>query len=120
MKMRRLLYVIMGLLLLNVQLLAQNRTISGRVTDEGGNPLSDVSVVVKGTSTGTTTKADGTYSLSVPSNARTLVFTFVGLDPMEMSIGSGGTVNAQLRSGSDQLAVVVVSVPYGTVKKTAF
>jgi len=49
--------------------LAQNRTVTGKVTDDKGSPLSNASVIVKGTNLGTSTSADGSFSLSVPSNA---------------------------------------------------
>src|SRR4029077_19974942 len=55
------------------------RTISGRVADDKGVPMANVSISVKGTTTGTTSKVDGTYSLTVPANARTLVFTSVDM-----------------------------------------
>src|SRR5215218_4353145 len=61
----------------SVLAMAQSRTITGVVKDESGQPLSNISVVVKGTNIGTTTNNAGAYSISVPSNARTLVFTAV-------------------------------------------
>lgn len=102
------------------QLLAQNRTITGRVTDESGTPVPNASVQVKGTSFGTTTKPDGTFTISVPANARTLVFSSVGMNAVESAIGNGSRMNIQLAANSNQLSEVVVSVPYGTIKKTAF
>ena len=67
--MRRLLYVMMGLLLVSVQLLAQNRTVTGTVSDNNGQPLPDVSIRVAGTTIGTITDRNGAFSLSVPQNA---------------------------------------------------
>lgn len=117
--MRKLLLVLTAFLLLTGTLWAQ-KTITGKVTDDKGNPIPNASVQVRGTNTGTTTKADGTYTLTVPANATRLVISSVGMVPQELSIGSGSTVDAQLETTVQDLAEVVVTVPYGTVKKTAF
>jgi TonB-linked SusC/RagA family outer membrane protein len=96
------------------------RTINGKVTDDKGNPIQSASVEVKGTQVGTSTKADGTYSLLLPENGRSLIFSYIGMDPVEMLIGSTNTINATLSQTVQELAAVVVQVPYGTIKKTAF
>src|ERR1700736_4878560 len=101
--MRKLLPALLGMLLICSQLLAQNRIISGRVSDERGNALPDVSIQVKGTSTGTISKSDGSFSISVPSDARTLVFSLVGASPKEVEIGSDPQVNVQLNTSSTEL-----------------
>lgn len=108
-----------GLFVLSVQLFAQNRTITGRVTDQAGNGIPNASVIVKGTNLGTTTTENGSYSLSVPATARTLVISSVNYATQEITIGNQTTINAQLAMGGD-LDVVTVTVPYGTIKKTAF
>ena len=64
------------LLFFSVQGVAQ-KTITGKVSDENGNPLSSVSVLIKGAKTGTTTNNDGMFSILLPSNATTLVFSFL-------------------------------------------
>jgi TonB-dependent SusC/RagA subfamily outer membrane receptor len=92
------------------------RTISGKVIDDKGSPLADVSVAVKGTSTGTTTKPDGTYSLIVPSNARTLVFTNVDMAPHEVTITSSSVISVTMTMQGKSLDEVVV-VAYGTQVK---
>jgi len=73
--------------LITIVALAQDRTVSGRLTavDDGG-ALPGVNVVVKGTATGTVTDADGRYSLSLPNSARILVFTFIGYETTEVNI----------------------------------
>lgn len=116
MHMRKLLTLLGGLLLFCGPLLAQTRTISGKVTDDNGNGLPNVSVIIKGTSTGTTTAADGTYSINVPASARTLVFSSVGMSPQEVSIGERTTINTSLKSSDLDLQEVVV-VGYGTQKR---
>ncbi|NEM96705.1 SusC/RagA family TonB-linked outer membrane protein [Pontibacter burrus] len=104
-----------------VQVLAQNRTVTGKVTDQDtGQGLPGVSVVVKGTTTGTATGVDGSFTLSVPANANTLVFRYIGYANQEVAIGSNSTVNVALAPDAKMLSEVVVQVPYGTVAKTAF
>ncbi len=106
--MRKLLLLLFGVVFFAVQALAQ-RTISGKVTDDNGAPIPNVSVVVKGTTAGTTTKADGTYSLVVPSNGKALIFSAVDMISVEAGIGTGTTVNAKLKSEEKSLSEVVVT-----------
>ncbi|HZH64579.1 MAG TPA: SusC/RagA family TonB-linked outer membrane protein [Flavisolibacter sp.] len=106
--MKRILTCLMGLLFC-LPLFAQNRTITGRVTDDKGSPLSGVSVLVKGSSVGTTTNAQGTYSLPVPSGARTLVFSFADMSSNEVSIGNASVLNTSLQSADRTLQEVVVT-----------
>jgi TonB-linked SusC/RagA family outer membrane protein len=107
--MRKLLLLLTGAVLFAVQALAQQRTITGKVTDDKGNSVADASVVVKGTSLGTTTKADGTYSISVPATASTLVFSAVGMPAIEMAIGGRTSISATLSSEDKSLSEVVVT-----------
>ena len=96
---------------------AQNRVITGKVTDQkDGSPLPGVSVTVKGVAgLGTQTDINGGYKLSVPANAKGLVFNFLGYLPREIAI-NGAAVNAQLTTDSKVLNEVVV-VGYGTQSK---
>lgn len=89
---------------------AQNRSISGKVTDSGdGSPLPGVSVAIKGTTTGATTGADGKYTLaSVPDNA-TLVFSFIGFTTEEIAIGNRTTIDVRMISDIKSLQEVVVT-----------
>jgi len=98
---------------------AQNKTITGKVTDaKDGSTLPGVTVSVKGTSIGTQTTAAGTYRLSVPASATTLVFSYVGYDRMEVSIAGKTVADAAMASNSTTLnEVQVVSVGYGTARK---
>lgn len=92
-------------------------TITGRITDEAGSPLPGVTVVLKGTSIGTTTSPDGTYSLSLPATEGVLVFSFIGFVNKEIALKSGQTtVNVALTEDAKALEEVVV-VGYGTTKK---
>jgi TonB-linked SusC/RagA family outer membrane protein len=100
------------------QILAQNRTITGKITDDKGTPLANVSVIIKGTSVGTSTGSDGTYSINVPPSAKVLVFSSVGFSAVEYSIGNRTTVNTSMSSSSDKDLQDVVVVGYGTARKT--
>ncbi|MCU0399675.1 MAG: TonB-dependent receptor [Algoriphagus sp.] len=100
-----------------VSVLAQTKTITGRVTsseEPGGVP--GASVVVKGTTQGTVTNLDGTYSIAVPADAGTLVFSFVGYLTKEVSIGSSTTINVQLDADVKLLSEIVVT-GYGTQER---
>jgi iron complex outermembrane receptor protein len=96
---------------------AQNKTVTGKVTDsKDGAPVSGASVQVKGTRTGTSTKPDGTFSLSVPSSATTLVITSVGYERQEVAItGAAIEVSFVASSGANLNEVVVTG--YGSSKK---
>src|SRR6266487_1296435 len=113
--MRKLLLLSMAVVLALGQLYAQ-RSITGKVTDDKGNPVPNASILVKGTQTGTVSKTDGSYSLTVPANARTLVISSVDMEPQEFSIGSETTINASLKPADKSLSEVVV-VGYGTQRK---
>src|SRR4030095_13980290 len=95
----------------------QARTIKGKVTDSSNAPLSNVSVQVKGTNTGTTTDLNGSFTLSVPSSASVLVFTFTGMQREEVTVGEQGSINVQLKAATGTLNEVVV-IGYGTVRKS--
>jgi TonB-dependent starch-binding outer membrane protein SusC len=93
---------------------AQERVITGRVSSaDDGSALPGVNVVVKGTTTGSVTDADGKYSLSVPSSGGALVFSFIGLKTTEIEIGDRTIIDVQLGLDITQLAEIVV-VGYGT------
>jgi len=91
----------------------QNVPASGRVTDPKGEPLPGVTVLVKGTTNGTSTGPDGSFSLSVPENS-TLVFSSVGFKTQELAV-TGATSTIDIRLSDDQQALnEVVVVGYGT------
>jgi len=92
------------------------RKVSGRVTGAAGEPLPGVSVQVTGTTTGTITDNDGRFSLALPENAKTLLFSFVGMNSVEIAIGSENVYNVKMEEASIGLDEVVV-IGYGTVRK---
>ena len=89
---------------------AQERTISGKVTSlEDGSPLPGVNVVLKGTTSGSVTNVDGSYSLRVPASGGTLVFSFIGLATEEVQVGTRSTVDVKMSTDVKQLSEVVVT-----------
>ena len=89
---------------------AQERTISGKVTDRATNQgLPGVTVLAKGTTVGISTNADGSFSLAVPSATTTLVFSFVGYSPQEQPLGSSNIIDVALVTDVKQLNEVVVT-----------
>ncbi len=116
--MRKLLSVIVCLLAGVTMLMAQNRTITGTViSNEDGEPIIGASVRVTGTNIGTITDANGKFSLTVPASAKTLTFSYVGMENVEASIHN--KMNIALHSSEEVLDDVLV-VAYGTAKKSAF
>ncbi|MHC2992049.1 TonB-dependent receptor [Pontibacter sp. HJ8] len=99
------------------QAVAQGKTVTGKVTDQAtGQGLPGVAVLVKGTSSGTATGADGSYSINVPAEGNTLVFRFLGYKIVERAIGTASSVNVTLEVDQTQLDEVVV-VGYGAQAK---
>jgi TonB-linked SusC/RagA family outer membrane protein len=86
------------------------RTVSGSVTsDSDGSGIPGVNVVLKGTTTGTTTDLDGNYRLSVPEEGGTLVFSFIGLSTQEVEIGARSVVNVSMSEDVETLGEVIVT-----------
>jgi TonB-linked SusC/RagA family outer membrane protein len=110
MKRILLLCLTAGFMFAAVAAWAQERTVSGRVTAaEDGSGIPGVNVVLKGTTAGTVTDVSGKYSLSVPAQGGTLVFSFIGLIGQEVEIGSKATVDVQMSQDIQQLTEVVVT-----------
>ncbi len=97
---------------------AQGRTLTGRVVSADGEALAGVTVVVRGTSNGASTDANGNYTLSLASGQEngTLVFSYIGFRSQEVPIAGQTTVNATLQSDEQALSEVVV-IGYQTVRK---
>jgi len=94
----------------------QELIITGTVKDANGGPLPGVSIVVKGTTIGTITNAEGKFSLSIPASAKVLVFSSIGMKPVEVVIGSQSIINVTMENQIFNLDDVVV-VGYGVTKK---
>lgn len=109
-------YLAVFLMLGSVGLMAQQRTVSGKVVSADDNsPVPGVNVLEKGTSNGTATDANGNYSISVADNA-TLVFTFVGYASQELVVGGRSVLDVTLQSDVTSLSEIVVT-GYGTQDK---
>lgn len=108
-----LLTIVVGMLLL-VPAYAQERSISGKVTSaEDGAPAPGVSIVVKGTTIGTTSDTDGNFAINVPPGNNTLVFSFIGFKTTEVDITNRTRVDVMMEIDITELTEVVV-VGYGT------
>ena len=92
------------------------KKVSGKVTDQTGSPIPGASIVVKGTTTGVTTNMDGNYSLALPSDAKILIFTFVGMKSEEVAISGQSVINITLKEETIALEEVV-AIGYGMQKK---
>ncbi|WP_332368813.1 carboxypeptidase-like regulatory domain-containing protein [Spirosoma telluris] len=109
---------LMCLLLITLVSQAQStRTLTGRISDAATNgALPGVNVLVKGTQQGTTTNADGQYTLNVPASAATLTFSFIGYVSQDVDIANRSTIDVSLKADDRSLNEVVV-VGYGTQRK---
>ena len=119
MKLRRLLFpLIFSVLCFCVtQLHAQNKRVTGTVTDADGKPLSGVSIVAEGTQTGTASGENGRFSITVPLNAR-LVFSYVGYANQTLATAGTNTINVTLRQNGDNANLnEVVVIGYGTARR---
>ena len=95
----------------------QTKIITGKVTDENGDPLPGVTVLIPGTTTGIVTNENGTFELKVPENTDALSFSFIGFKTKEIQLENQLTLNVQMEQdiiGLDE----VIAVGYGTMKKS--
>lgn len=113
---RKLTLAIAMLLVASLPAFAQKIAVHGTVIDELGDALIGASVMEKGTATGTATDLDGNYTLHVNPNA-TLVFSYVGYDPVEVPVNGRSQIDVTLKENSTVLAETVV-IGYGSVKKS--
>jgi TonB-linked SusC/RagA family outer membrane protein len=87
---------------------AQEKTISGTVSDESGLPLPGVNIIIKGTTTGTQTDFDGNYTITA-NVGNVLSFTYLGLKPQEATVGASNTINVTMQEDASVLDEVVVT-----------
>ncbi len=94
-------------------------TVSGSVMDEEGEPLIGVSVLVKGTTTGTVTDIDGNYAIRVPGSSATLIFSYVGYDEVEMAVsGASSNLDVTLEESAGKLDEVIITGLATNVKRS--
>ena len=97
-------------------LIEQSKKVTGKVTDAQGEAIPGVSVVVKGTTSGTITDLDGNYNLNVPSIGKVLTFTFIGMKPAEVILGTQSSYNVVLETetiGIDE----VIAIGYSSTSR---
>lgn len=114
----RLLMVLMGLFLCATQASAQQKTVTGKVTDDAGRPVYGASVVIKSTTTGTSTNSQGNYSIRA-SVGQVLQFRFLGTVPAERTVGDASVINVQLQRSATKLNEVVVTALGATTEQRA-
>ncbi|HTD94536.1 MAG TPA: TonB-dependent receptor plug domain-containing protein, partial [Chitinophagaceae bacterium] len=117
--MRKLLLALTAVLLFTGSLLAQ-KTISGKVTDEKGNPISNASITVKGTNSGTVSKEDGSFTLTLPESARQIEISGIGYGSLTLDVGQSRTFySAALPIVSRDIDEVIVT-GYTSIKKSKY
>src|SRR5258708_8285661 len=107
--MRNLLLLMGSCLLLVGHAFSQNKTITGRVTDETGKPVPGASIIIKGSRTGTSSGPDGSFSISLPPKSRTLVVSAIGWITREIEVGEESSVTVALKAAEHTLSEVVVT-----------
>ncbi len=108
-------YAMMVIMMFSLSTLAQVR-VTGKVTSNNDEALPGASVIVEGSSNGTTSDASGNFSISAPSKDAVLVFSFIGHETQSVAINGRSVVNVTLMESSEELSDVVV-IGYGTVRK---
>ncbi|TKG95316.1 SusC/RagA family TonB-linked outer membrane protein [Puteibacter caeruleilacunae] len=101
----------------NLNVANQSKSISGKITDEAGEPLPGVSVIVKGTTVGITSDFDGNYTLELPEGAEVIIYSFVGMKSQEIALNGQSTINVTMREDAIGLEEVV-AIGYGIQKKS--
>jgi TonB-linked SusC/RagA family outer membrane protein len=107
--MRRVLSIFLCVVLAYSSVSAQNRTISGKVTDETGKVLQGASVQLKGSRSAVLSKADGTFTIQVAQNVKSLVVSYVGSETVEITLNSQTNYSVSLKAKVDPLEEVVIT-----------
>lgn len=95
---------------------AQTISVTGTITDQAGETMPGVNIQIKGTTIGTVTDVNGKYTISAPSDASILVFSFIGFRTIEMMVGDRREISIKLDEDTKELDEVVV-IGYGTARK---
>jgi TonB-dependent SusC/RagA subfamily outer membrane receptor len=108
--MRKITTVLVFLLFAGLQVAFAQRTVTGRLTKSQDNtPLPGVTVMVKGTTTGAISDADGKFTISVPNDQAVLQFSFIGFNPKEVPVGNQATLNVSLDESTVEMEEIVVT-----------
>jgi TonB-linked SusC/RagA family outer membrane protein len=114
---RTIVTLLAGLCLIAAPALAQQKNITGRVTNDQGDPMAGVQIVIKGTGTGTLTNAQGAYSIRA-TVGQVLQFSFIGTTAVERTVGAGDVINVQLRTAAVTLdAIETTAMGQTTTRK---
>ena len=106
---KKLLILVLGFFFVSLQAFAQQKTVTGKVTDDEGLPLPGASISIKGSTTGaTSSRVDGTYSI-LTNASQVLQFKFIGTKTVERTVGTNNVINVQLRSDATSLNEVVIT-----------
>lgn len=105
------------LILITTKLHAQDLSVRGKVVNEKAEPVPNISILVKGTSTGVTSDENGNYLIRVPDSNAVLTFSAIGYDTYEVKVGNQSTINVNLKTAEAGSLSDVVVVGYGTQKK---
>jgi TonB-linked SusC/RagA family outer membrane protein len=111
-----LLFLAFNLFLISVTW-SQQINVSGKITTPAGEPAAGATVTVKGTRTATTSDNQGYYSINVPQKSAILIFTLIGMQPVERSVSSSGVIDIVFQTSESLMSEVVV-IGYGTQKKS--
>ena len=110
--------LVLVLALFGISSMLAQRTVTGVVSDNGGEPLIGVSVFARGTNVGTVTDIDGSYSLKIPEGANTLIFSYTGFKTVEVPLGASNVIDCTLAEGLVLDEVVVTAVGLESNKRT--
>ena len=115
-KLKKLNLLVFALVCFSLNVLSQNRTITGTVKDASGMPIPGASIIVSGTKLGTISNIDGNYTLSVSNSAKDITISFIGYDSQKIALGSVSKIAVTLVESSKMLDEVV-AVGYGKMRK---
>ncbi|WP_308503108.1 TonB-dependent receptor [uncultured Alistipes sp.] len=115
---KKLLITLTVLLGLCLSTFAQQLQITGTVKDQTGTPVAGATILIEGTTIGSTSNADGSYTISAPSDAK-LLFSFIGYQPQQIAVAGKTRIDITLKEDSQAIDDVIV-VAFGTAKKEAF
>ncbi|MEL7427293.1 MAG: carboxypeptidase-like regulatory domain-containing protein, partial [Bacteroidota bacterium] len=109
--------LVLSLVLFTVGFALAQRTVTGTITDDGGEPLIGASILVKGTSSGTVTDIDGSYSVDLPDGSSTLVVSYTGFETREIEVGASNVMDITMSEGVALDEVVVTGLGIRREKK---
>jgi TonB-linked SusC/RagA family outer membrane protein len=101
--------MVLGIMALTTIAYAQERTVSGTVSDENGAPIPGINIIERGTSSGTSTDSQGKYTLNVSSENAVLIFSFIGYKAQEITVGSRTNINVALEPDVTSLQEVIIT-----------